>query len=111
MAETALNETGQHRRTAVLFGPQPPAADAAAAQLVSILAGSPFRPRQAAAVGHALVEADFVGADVLGRTLRVLMLRLNRAADREDFAPGGNFRPPGGHQPSAIMKSWHPNTR
>jgi hypothetical protein len=27
-------------------------------------------------VGHALVKADFVGADVLGRSLRVLILRL-----------------------------------
>ena len=46
------------------------------AAIVSILLGSPFRPRQAAAVGHALVKADFVGSDVLGRTLRVLILRL-----------------------------------
>ena len=36
----------------------------------------PFRPRQAAAVGHALVKADFVSADVLGRSLRVLIMRL-----------------------------------
>ena len=143
MAETALNETGQHRRVAAPFAPQPsaqrgsivprsswpitapvpPAAlppadgggapetqlarmwlaalsvggDAAAgapgdipmdppgarsfltqqsAELVSVLLGSPFRPRQAAAVGRALVKADFVGADVLGRSLRVLILRL-----------------------------------
>ncbi len=46
------------------------------AALVSVLLGSPFLPRQAAAVGHALVRADFVGADVLGRSLRVLILRL-----------------------------------
>ena len=46
------------------------------AALVSVLRGSPFRPLQAAAVGHALVEADFAGADVLGRSLRVLILRL-----------------------------------
>ncbi len=46
------------------------------AALVSILLGSPFLPRQAAAVGHALVMADFVGAGVLGRSLRVLILRL-----------------------------------
>jgi diguanylate cyclase len=46
------------------------------AALVSVLLTSPFRPRQAAAVGHALVKADFVGADVLGRSLRVLILRL-----------------------------------
>jgi diguanylate cyclase len=46
------------------------------AVLISILLGTPFRPRQAAAVGHALVRADFVGAHVLGRSLRVLLLRL-----------------------------------
>jgi diguanylate cyclase (GGDEF)-like protein len=49
------------------------------AALLSILLGEPFRPRWAAAVGHALVKADFVGADVLGRSLRVLMLRLPEA--------------------------------
>ena len=135
MAETALNETGQHRPAAVPLGPQPslprssvvtqapwpvdmpppPAALLArawlaalavngasgsaeapagpgdipmdqssarrflteqSAALVSVLLASPFRPRQAAAVGHALVKADFVGADVLGRSLRVLILRL-----------------------------------
>lgn len=46
------------------------------AVLVSILLGSPFRPRQAGAVGHALVRADFTSANVLGRSLRVLLLRL-----------------------------------
>jgi diguanylate cyclase (GGDEF)-like protein len=46
------------------------------AALVAIVLGNPFRPRQAAAVGHALVKADFVGADVLGRSLRVLIMRL-----------------------------------
>lgn len=59
------------------------------ATLVSILLGSPFRPRQATAVGHALVKADFVGADVLGRSLRVLLLRLPAllaAAARADAA-------------------------
>jgi len=44
--------------------------------VLGILLGRPFRPRQAAAVGHALVQADFVSADVLGRSLRVLILRL-----------------------------------
>jgi diguanylate cyclase len=44
--------------------------------LVSILLGSPFQPTRAAAIGHALVKADFVGADMLGRSLRVLILRL-----------------------------------
>lgn len=46
------------------------------AVLVSILLCSPFRPHQAAAVGHALVRTDFTDADVLGRSLRVLLLRL-----------------------------------
>jgi diguanylate cyclase (GGDEF)-like protein len=46
------------------------------AALLGIVLGSPFRPRQAAAIGHALVKADFVSADVLGRSLRVLILRL-----------------------------------
>jgi len=46
------------------------------AALVTIVLGYPFRPRQAAAVGHALVKADFVSADVLGRSLRVLIMRL-----------------------------------
>ena len=49
---------------------------AQSAALVSIMVGSPFRPRQAAAVGQALVQADFTGGDVLGRSLRVLLLRL-----------------------------------
>lgn len=46
------------------------------AAVLALLLGRPFRPRQAAAVGHALVQADFVSADVLGRSLRVLILRL-----------------------------------
>jgi len=61
------------------------------AALFSVLRGSPFRPLLAAAVGHALVKADFVGADVLGRSLRVLILRLPgllTAADRSGEAPG-----------------------
>jgi diguanylate cyclase (GGDEF)-like protein len=49
---------------------------AQSAALLAILLGDPFRPRQAAAIGHALVRADFVSADVLGRSLRVLFLRL-----------------------------------
>ncbi|HEY1820715.1 MAG TPA: GGDEF domain-containing protein [Trebonia sp.] len=44
--------------------------------LLAVVLSDPFRPRQAAAVGHALVQADFVSADVLGRSLRVLILRL-----------------------------------
>jgi diguanylate cyclase len=46
------------------------------AALVAIVLSDPFRPRQAAAVGHALVNADFVSADDLGRSLRVLIMRL-----------------------------------
>ncbi len=46
------------------------------AAVLALLLGRPFRPRQAAAVGQALVQADFVSADVLGRSLRVLILRL-----------------------------------
>jgi diguanylate cyclase (GGDEF)-like protein len=60
------------------------------AALFSVLRGSPFRPLRAAAVGQALVEADYVGADVLGRSLRVLMLRLPgliTAAARSGEAP------------------------
>jgi diguanylate cyclase len=49
---------------------------AQSASLLAVLLSAPFRPRQAAAVGHALVRADFVSADVLGRSLRVLILRL-----------------------------------
>jgi diguanylate cyclase (GGDEF)-like protein len=46
------------------------------AALLATVLDDPFRPRQAAAVGHALVQADFVSADVLGRSLRVLIMRL-----------------------------------
>ena len=49
---------------------------AQSAALLAILFGDPFRPRQAAAVGQALVRADFVSGGVLGRSLRVLILRL-----------------------------------
>lgn len=49
---------------------------AQSALLVSILLEAPFQPRQAEAIGHALVETDFVSANVLGRSLRVLLLRL-----------------------------------
>jgi diguanylate cyclase (GGDEF)-like protein len=44
--------------------------------LLTILFGEPFQPRHAATVGHALVNADFIGSGVLGRSLRVLILRL-----------------------------------
>jgi diguanylate cyclase len=45
-------------------------------RLVAVLLDAPFQPRRAAAIGRALVSADFVGADVLGRSLRVLIVRL-----------------------------------
>jgi diguanylate cyclase (GGDEF)-like protein len=56
------------------------------ASLLGIVRGDPFRPRQAAAVGHALVRADFVSADVLGRSLRVLMLRLPELIRQDSLA-------------------------
>ena len=62
------------------------------AVLVSILLGSPFRPHQAAAVGHALVKTDFTDADVLGRSLRVLLLRLPELIGGTQVARGlGNI--------------------
>jgi diguanylate cyclase (GGDEF)-like protein len=57
------------------------------ATLLSILLGNPFRARSAAAVGHALVRADFVSADVLGRSLRVLILRLPELLLQDPLAP------------------------
>jgi diguanylate cyclase len=56
--------------------------------LLAILLGEPFRARQAAAVGHALVRADFVSADVLGRSLRVLLLRLPELLLQDPLAAG-----------------------
>ncbi|MBO0806149.1 MAG: GGDEF domain-containing protein, partial [Nocardiopsaceae bacterium] len=47
-----------------------------ASRLVSILFGTPFEPEAAEPVGRALVAADFTDTDVLGRSLRVLMMRL-----------------------------------
>lgn len=58
------------------------------AALLDILHGDPFRPRRAAAVGHALVKADFVSPDVLGRSLRILILRLPERFLPEALAPG-----------------------
>jgi diguanylate cyclase (GGDEF)-like protein len=59
---------------------------AQSAALVAIVLGNPFRPRQAAAIGHALVKADFVSADVLGRSLRVLIIRLPELLRRDAVA-------------------------
>lgn len=59
------------------------------AVLIWILLATPFQPRQAAAVGQALVRADFVGADVLGRSLRVLLLRLPGLTARYARLPYG----------------------
>ena len=78
---TALTVSGGERLT----GPHGTPADitrarafltAQSAALVAIVLSDPFHPRQAAAVGQALVKADFVSADVLGRSLRVLIMRL-----------------------------------
>jgi diguanylate cyclase (GGDEF)-like protein len=67
----------------------PPAAERTLAglsrRLVAILLESPFQPRKAAAVGRSLVTADFTGGDVLGRSLRVLILLLPGLA--RDAAP------------------------
>jgi diguanylate cyclase (GGDEF)-like protein len=57
------------------------------ATLIDIMFGDPFRPRLAAGIGHALVLADFVNANVLGRSLRVLLLRLPDLIT--DCAPAG----------------------
>jgi diguanylate cyclase (GGDEF)-like protein len=79
---TALTVSGDDRPTEPASTPMDDVASAQAflttqsATLVTIVLSDPFRPRQAAAVGRALVKADWVGADVLGRSLRVLILRL-----------------------------------
>jgi diguanylate cyclase len=78
---TALTVSGDERLADAAGMPMDIAAARAflntqSAALVAIVLGNPFRPRHAAAVGHALVKADFVNADVLGRSLRVLIMRL-----------------------------------
>jgi diguanylate cyclase (GGDEF)-like protein len=45
-------------------------------RLIVVVLDPQFQPRRAAAVGRALVSADFISADVLGRSLRVLILLL-----------------------------------
>jgi diguanylate cyclase (GGDEF)-like protein len=60
---------------------------AQSARLLAITRGEPSRARQAAAVGHALVQADFVSADVLGRSLRVLILHLPELLLRDSRDP------------------------
>lgn len=56
-----------------------------ASRLVSILFAGSFEPEAAALVGRALVTAGFTGADVLGRSLTVLMLWLPAdASERAD---------------------------
>lgn len=52
-----------------------------ASRLVSILFGTPFEPEAAELAGRTLVAAGFTGADVLGRSLRVLMLWLPSALE------------------------------
>ncbi|HEX6447836.1 MAG TPA: GGDEF domain-containing protein [Trebonia sp.] len=46
------------------------------ARLISVLFGTPFDPDAAGHAGRALVALGFTGADVLRRSLRVLMLQL-----------------------------------
>jgi diguanylate cyclase (GGDEF)-like protein len=59
------------------------------AALLAILLREPFRAQRAAAIGHALVRADFVSADVLGRSLRVLMLHLPETLLRHPLVGAG----------------------
>ena len=63
---------------------------AQSAALLAIVLGNPFRPRPAAAIGHALVKADFVNADVLGRSLRVLIMRLPELLLQGTFGRASN---------------------
>ena len=65
--------------------------NAQSAMLLAILFGEPFRPAQASAIGQALVRADFVAADVLGRSLRVLMLRLPELLTEYLGCPAGEL--------------------
>lgn len=53
-----------------------------AARLVSILFGTPFEPEAAELAGRAMVAAGFTDGDVLGQSLRVLMLWLPSAIER-----------------------------
>ena len=90
---TALTVSGDERPADTAGMPMDIAAARAflntqSAALVAIVLGNPFRPRHAAAVGHALVKADFVNADVLGRSLRVLIMRLPELL-RQHAAAGG----------------------
>ena len=64
---------------------------AQSAMLLAILFGEPFRPAQASAIGQALVGANFVAADVLGRSLRVLMLRLPELLTEYPACPAGEL--------------------
>jgi diguanylate cyclase (GGDEF)-like protein len=64
---------------------------AQSAMLLAILFGEPFRPAQALAIGQALVKANFVAADVLGRSLRVLMLRLPELLAEYLACPAGEL--------------------
>ena len=64
---------------------------AQSAMLLAILFGEPFRPAEATAIGQALVEANFVAADVLGRSLRVLMLRLPELLTEYLACPAGEL--------------------
>lgn len=90
---SALAVNGDHPRGEYPGIPMDPASarrflTEQSAVLVSILLGSPFLPRQAATVGQALVKTDFTDADVLGRSLRVLLLRLPELIGCTEL-PGG----------------------
>jgi diguanylate cyclase len=64
---------------------------AQSAMLLAILFGEPFRPAHASAIGQALVRANFVSADVLGRSLRMLMLRLPDLLTEYVVCPAGQL--------------------
>jgi diguanylate cyclase len=64
---------------------------AQSATLLAILFGEPFRPAEASAIGQALVCANFVAADVLGRSLRVLMIRLPELVTEYLACPAGEL--------------------
>jgi len=64
---------------------------AQSAMLLAILFGEPFRPAEASAIGQELVRANFVAADVLGRSLRVLMIRLPELVAEYLACPAGEL--------------------
>ena len=64
-----------------------------AARALAIARGVPFRPRSAADIGAALVDANLVGASVLGRSLSVIGRHVAAAGAGPGMAaPGGARR-------------------